>query len=127
MIYTKEEIKELENHVFVKSVIDENGIEYDPVFKLWSVMIWLKFPKLTEIDIFEKAGFDMDILNKKEPRIKIIEWFKLYKMFGADYFIDKDTLNNKRKKQLLELTIEELRKLNFKESYSEKGYYTKYL
>jgi len=127
LIYTKEEIKELENHVFVKSVIDENGIEYDPVFKLWSVMIWLKFPKLTEIDIFEKAGFDMDILNKKEPRIKIIEWFKLYKMFGADYFIDKDTLNNKRKKQLLELTIEELRKLNFKESYSEKGYYTKYL
>lgn len=85
--YTDKELASLNRNMFVKSVRYKRQIEYDVVFKLWCVMMRLKFPELTCKDIFERAGFDTRILHDSLPHRRIGEWLKSYRKFGINYFL----------------------------------------
>ena len=126
--YTKEELDILNNNMFVKNVRYNRIIEYDPVFKLWCIMMRLDLPELTGKQIFERAGFDTSILHDNLPYRRIGEWLKSYKRFGIQYFIpentpycskkkkQKDETPDKFKLQLLKCVLHRLKELENEES-----------
>lgn len=85
--YTDKELESLTNNMFVNKIRYKRTIEYDVVFKLWCIMMRLKYPELTGKQIFEKGGFDTDILHTNLPYRRIGEWLNNYKKFGLDYFL----------------------------------------
>lgn len=89
-LYTKDEILKLKQNMFVRNIKYKREIEYDPIFKLWSIMMRLKFPELSAREIFERGGFDTNILNNKLPQRRIKEWSDNYKKFGLRYFLPED-------------------------------------
>ena len=86
--YTIKEIKKLKNNIYIRDVKYGREIEYEPAFKLWAVYMRLSHPELSARDIFQIAGFDMDIINNKIPKRNVHNWCELYIKFGVDYFID---------------------------------------
>lgn len=86
-VYTKEEIKKLKQCFFVQDIKRKSEISYDPVFKLWTIMMRYEFPELTAREIFARAGFDIGILNNKLPQRRIKEWKDNYIKFGVKYFL----------------------------------------
>lgn len=122
--YTNTEIEKIKSNMFVIDVLHKRRIEYDYVFKLWCVMMRLKFPELTGKQIFERAGFDTSILHDYLPYRRIGEWVKSYKKFGVYYFIPEDepyhSIQVKAKKQkpdifklkLLKVVLKDLKKLD---------------
>ena len=122
--YNDEEIKILKSNIFVKDVIYKRAIEYDVVFKLWCIMMRLKFPELTGKQIFEKAKFDTSILNDSLPYRRIGQWLKNYRKFGIDYFLSEDSPyhsldkkankeeSNTLKSELLKFILAELKKID---------------
>ncbi len=85
--YTDKELETLNSNMFVKSVHYKRTIEYDVVFKLWCIMMRLKFPELTGKQIFVRAGFDINMLHDNLPYRRIAEWLKNYRKFGLNYFL----------------------------------------
>lgn len=85
--YTEKEIATLNSNMFVNSIKYKRTIEYDVVFKLWCIMMRLKFPELTGKQIFERAGFDTSIIHDNLPYRRIGEWLKNYRRFGINYFL----------------------------------------
>ena len=125
--YTDKELDILNNNMFVLSVRYKREIEYDVVFKLWCVMMRLKNPELTGKQIFERAGFDINILHDSLPYRRIGEWVKNYRKFGLSYFLPellpyhsletkKDILDKDEafKLKLLKEVLYELKKLDGK-------------
>ena len=122
--YTNAEIEKIKSNMFVIDVLHKRRIEYDYVFKLWCVMMRLKFPELTGKQIFERAGFDTSILHDYLPYRRIGEWVKNYRKFGVYYFIPEDepyhSIKVKTKKQkpdifklkLLKIVLKDLKKLD---------------
>ena len=122
--YTNTEIEKIKSNMFVIDVLHKRRIEYDYVFKLWCVMMRLKFPELTGKQIFERAGFDTSILHDYLPYRRIGEWVKNYRKFGVYYFIPADepyhSIKVKTKKQkpdifklkLLKVVLKDLKKLD---------------
>lgn len=125
-IYTEKEIDILENNMFVRKVKYKREIEYDPLFKIWCVMMRLKFPELTAREIFYRGGFDINILHHRLPQRRIKDWVDNYKKFGIKYFFPEDEFyqsiryidGNKKEKydsfklQLFKIVIKELKELN---------------
>lgn len=121
--YTDTEIEKIKNNMFVVDVLYKRHIEYDVVFKLWCIMMRLKFPELTGKQIFERGGFDTSILNDNLPYRRIGEWLKNYRKFGISYFIPDDSpyhslnkeIRNKNpnimKLELLKFVLKELKKM----------------
>lgn len=121
--YTDTEIEKLKSNIFVKDIMYKRSIVYDTVFKLWCIMMRLEFPELTAKQIFERAGFDISILNDNLPHRRIGEWLKNYRKFGVDYFIPEDSPyhsldkitdvggENIFKLKLLKYILEELKKM----------------
>lgn len=89
-IFTKKEIKALEENIFVIKVQHSRAIIYDPAFKLWTIMMRLYHPELSAKEIFEAGGFDTDILNNRTPQERIREWTINYKKYGVNYFLPED-------------------------------------
>lgn len=89
-VYTNEEISILKNNIFVKDVKYKREISYDPIFKLWCIMMRLEFPELSAREIFSRGSFDVNILHKKLPQRRIKEWLDNYKKFGIKYFLPED-------------------------------------
>ena len=125
--YTDKELSSLNSNMFVLSIKYKRQIEYDVVFKLWCVMMRLKNPELTGKQIFERAGFDINILHDSLPYRRIGEWVKNYRKFGLSYFLPellpyhsletkKDTLDKDEvfKLKLLKEVLYELKKLDGK-------------
>ena len=125
--YTDKELKSLNSNMFVLSVKYKRQIEYDVVFKLWCVMMRSKNPELTGKQIFERAGFDINILHDSLPYRRIGEWVKNYRKFGLSYFLPellpyhsletkKDILDKDEafKLKLLKEVLYELKKLDGK-------------
>lgn len=105
-IYTDEEISILKKNMFVRSVKYKRELEYDPIFKLWTIMMRLECPELTAKEIFERGGMNTKILHPTLPRRRINEWLFNYKKFGIKYFIPEDTaytITDTFKKQLLDI------------------------
>lgn len=99
-IYTDNEIKKLKACLFVREIKRKCEIDYDPVFKLWTIMMRYEFPELTAREIFARAGFDIDILNNKLPQRRIKEWKDNYIKFGVSYFLPEDEVYKSKNKIL---------------------------
>ncbi len=91
-IYSNDEIKILLSNPNVTNIKNKSQIIYKSDFKLWAVLEKLNHSEKTARQIFESAGFDMNILDDRTPQKRLCSWVKKYKMFGKDYFLDN---NNK--------------------------------
>lgn len=89
-LYTEKEINKLNSSIFIRSVKYKREIEYDPIFKLWAIMMRLEFPDLSAREIFARGGIDVNIVHKKLPQRRIKEWFDSYRKFGIRYFLPED-------------------------------------
>lgn len=124
-LYTDEEIKKLKDNMFVKDIKYKREISYDPIFKLWSIMMRLEFPELSAREIFSRGGFDVEILNRNLPQRRINDWLNNYKSFGVNYFLPQNEyystirksnkkridLNYKMKTKILEFVLQKLKEL----------------
>jgi len=81
------EIRELLRNPNVRGIKNKSQIIYKNEFKYWAVLEKIKYPEKTAREIFETAGFNMNILNERTPQKRISYWMKRYKLFGAEYFI----------------------------------------
>ena len=128
-LYTDNEIKILEQNIFVRKVKYKREIEYDPLFKLWVIMMRFKFPELSAREIFSRAGFDVNILHRKLPQRRIKDWVDNYKKFGIRYFLPENeryksityTKDNKLyydsfKIQLMDFVLNRLKEINIEEN-----------
>lgn len=102
--YTEEELNILNSNIFVNEVRYKREIVYDPIFKLWCVMMRLDKPELTGKQIFGRAGFDTSILHDNLPYRRISSWLKNYKRFGVNYFIPEYEPYHTKKKIKKEIT-----------------------
>lgn len=125
-VYTDEEISILRKNIFVRDVKYKREISYDPVFKLWCIMMRLEFPELSAREIFSRGSFDVNILHKKLPQRRIKDWLDNYKKFGIKYFLPenesystiKKSKNNlpitydSMKMQLMDFVLKRLKEIN---------------
>lgn len=72
--YTINEIRLLNLNPNVIRVKYGNTIEYTPVFKKWAVIQSVEHPEMSAREIFEMAGFDLDIIGSRTPRDRIRHW-----------------------------------------------------
>ena len=126
--YTEEELNILNSNIFVNEVRYKREIVYDPIFKLWCVMMRLDRPELTGKQIFERAGFDTSILHDNLPYRRISSWLKNYKRFGVNYFIPeyepyhtkkktkKENTPDKFKLQILKCVLTRLKEIENEEN-----------
>ena len=126
--YTEEELNILNSNIFVNEVRYKREIVYDPIFKLWCVMMRLDRPELTGKQIFERAGFDTSILHDNLPYRRISSWLKNYKRFGVNYFIPeyepyhtkkktkKENTSDKFKLQILKCVLTRLKEIENEEN-----------
>ena len=89
-LYTDEEIQKLKQCAFVKRIKYRREIEYDPIFKLWTIMMRYDMPELSAQEIFSRGGLDVNILHKKLPQRRIKEWVDNYKKYGIRYFLPEN-------------------------------------
>lgn len=128
-LYTNDEIKKLEQNMFVRKVKFKREIEYDPLFKLWAIMMRLEFPELSAREIFARAGFDVNILHHRLPQRRVKDWLDNYKKFGIRYFLPEDAhyqsityLKDKKivydtmKVQLMDFVLSKLKELNINDN-----------
>lgn len=110
-VYTNEEISILRKNIFVRDVKYKREINYDPVFKLWCIMMRLDFPELSAREIFARGGFDINILHKKLPQRRIKDWLDNYRKFGIKYFLpETDSYSTIRKtKESLPITYDNMK------------------
>lgn len=94
-VYNDEEIKKLLSNKNIDSVNNKCHIIYKNSFKLSAVKEKISSPEKTAREIFEKAGFDMKILDDRTPQRRLCSWLKKYKMFGEDYFNEKNKYSYK--------------------------------
>lgn len=94
-VYNDEEINKLLNNSNVEKIINKCQIVYKNEFKLWAVKEKLKDSSKTAREIFETGGFDMNILDSRTSQRRLCSWVSKYKMFGEDYFTDKNKYSYK--------------------------------
>lgn len=98
-IYSEEEIKILLSNPNVVRIRNKSQIVYKNEFKLFAVLEKLNHLEKTARQIFESAGFDMNILDDRTPQKRLCSWVKKYKMFGEDYFLDNNKYTYTSKNQ----------------------------
>ena len=105
--YTKEEVEILMQNPNIKMIKYGNQIEYKDSFKKWAVVQSLRHPELSANQIFEMAGFDLDIIGRKLAKARINYWKKNNKDFEGmtkEYKKIKTQLDNKNNSILEQLT-----------------------
>ena len=128
-LYTDEEISKLKQSIFIKSVKYKRELEYEPIFKLWTIVLKHDYPELTAREIFARGGIDTNILHKKIPQRRIKEWMDNYKKFGIRYFLpenefyssihktEKDIVHsNDLKDRLMKFVLKRLKEINNEEN-----------
>lgn len=103
-IFSDSEIKDLSTNKYVKNVT-EKGITYTNEFKLLFVAEY-EMGK-TSRQIFENAGFDIDVIGIKRVQCSSLRWRQSYKDKGVLGLQDTRTLNSGRTLNR-ELTVEEV-------------------
>ena len=77
-LYTDDEIKKLKQCVFVRNIKYKREIEYDPVFKLWTIMMKHDMPelitKVTDNNDVVYDSFKMQLLDYVLKRLKEINF-----------------------------------------------------
>ena len=128
-LYTDDEIAKLKQSVFVRSVKYKRELEYEPLFKLWTIVLKHDFPELTAREIFARGGLDINILPKKLPQRRIKEWMDNYKKFGIRYFLpeneyyksitftkDNEVYYDSLKLQLMDFVLNRLKEISNEEN-----------
>lgn len=87
-IFNQTEIEQLLKNENILGIRYEKEIIYSGNFKLWAVQEKIKYPEKTAKQIFEEAGFDMNILDERTPQRRLNAWMKKYQKFGNEYFTD---------------------------------------
>lgn len=101
--YTKEEIEILMQNPNIKMIKYDYQIEYKDSFKKWAIIQSIKHPELSANQIFEMAGFDLEIIGKKIAKSRINYWKKNN--------IDCEIKFNKKSNMILEHLSERVNKL----------------
>ena len=125
-LYTDDEIKKLKQCAFVRKIKYRREIEYDPIFKLWTIMMRYDMPELSAREIFSRGGLDVNILHKKLPQRRIREWVDNYKKFGIRYFLPENKyyesivysktnkmIHDTFKMQILDYVLTRLKEIDF--------------
>ena len=89
-LYTDDEISKLKKSIFINKVKYKRELEYEPLFKLWTIVLKHDCPELTAREIFNRGGIDTNILHNKLPQRRIKEWMDNYKKFGIRYFFPEN-------------------------------------
>lgn len=89
-VYNDNEIKILLSNPNVERIKNKSQIVYKNEFKLYAVKEKINHSEKTARQIFEEGKFDMNILDDRTPQKRICSWVKKYKMFGEDYFTNKN-------------------------------------
>lgn len=128
-LYTDNEIEKLKQCIFIRNIKYKREIEYDPIFKLWTIMMRYDMPELSAREIFARGGFDINILHKKLPQRRIKDWVDNYKKFGIRYFLpeneyyqsityekDNTVYYDTFKMQLLDYVLRRLKEIDFNDN-----------
>jgi len=80
-LFTEHEIKQLELNPNVVHVTDKS-ITYAPAFKIAAVKAYKEGH--TPMDIFRKAGFDVDVIGHKKPKHCLNRWRNTFTTHGEE-------------------------------------------
>lgn len=92
-VFTDWEVEQLLKNKNVIGIKSKKEIIYSSDFKLWAVHEKIKHPEKTAKQIFEEAGFDMNILDERTPQRRLSVWVKKYLKFGISYFRNTSSKN----------------------------------
>lgn len=83
-LYTEYQIKELEKNPNILSTSDRS-ISYNPEFKIQAIKEYRlgKSPS----QIFIEHGFNLDIIDKRQPKECLRRWKEIFDKFGEDGFL----------------------------------------
>lgn len=84
--FTKEQIEGLRKNTSVLSCSDRS-ITYTKDFKLLAVTLYEQ--GLTSSEIFRKAGFDLGIIGRHQPKECLSRWLKRFRAKGTDGLSDQ--------------------------------------
>lgn len=85
-IFTKEQIDEMLRNANV-SCCSEKSITYTEDFKLLAIKLYEQ--GLPSSEIFRKAGFDLDVIGRRQPKECLARWLKLFRAKGPDGLSDR--------------------------------------
>lgn len=100
-IYTMTEIEELLKNPNVECIINNSQIKYRNEFKLFAIMEKIQYPEKTAREIFEEAGFNMNIIDSRTPQRRLSSWLEKYYKFGEKYFNNENKYSYKTKETKL--------------------------
>ena len=80
-IFTQEQIRELSKNKNVKKC-SKKSITYNKKFKIKAVKQYYD-EYIVPNEIFEQAGFDLDVVGKETPRSSLKRWRKIFQNKGV--------------------------------------------
>ena len=84
--FTKEQIDGLLKNANV-SYCSERSITYTKDFKLLAIRLYAQ--GFTSSEIFRKAGFDLDVVGRHQPKECLSRWLELFRAKGEDGLSDQ--------------------------------------
>ena len=101
--YTISQIELLNRNSNVVMVKYGRQIEYKEYFKKWAVIQSIKYPELSANQIFEMAGFDINIIGKRTADSRIRCWKNNYYQSQVKTNIGNDESEDKNYRLLVML------------------------
>jgi transposase len=115
-LFSETEINLLSKNKNVVSV-STKSITYNPIFKLFAVIEYQSGKP--PMEIFRDAGFDIDMIGKRNPHNSLARWRKVYENLGEDGLLKETRGNNNRVSDLDLSDTEKLKKAQAKIAYLE--------
>jgi transposase-like protein len=84
--FTKEQIDEMLKNTNV-SYCSDRSITYTKQFKLLAIKLYEQ--GLTSSEIFRRAGFELDVVGRHQPKECLSRWRELFRAKGADGLSDQ--------------------------------------
>lgn len=83
--FTQEQISEMLKNTNV-AYCSDRSITYTKDFKLLAIKLYEQ--GLTSSEIFKKAGFDLNVIGRHQPKHCLSRWLKLFRIKGANGLSD---------------------------------------
>lgn len=100
--FVESQIRQIEKNANVLHVSDRS-ITYQPVFKLAAVKAYQEGRAPAEI--FREAGFNLDMIGRKNPNRYLIRWRKTFVSQGEAGLLEEQRGNGSTGRPLAELSI----------------------
>lgn len=91
-IFTKQQIKELLKNKQITNCSDK-AITYSKTFKVEAVKLCVQ--GLTSTEIFTQAGFDLNVIGRKQPNECLQRWNKIVRKKGIQGLSERRGKNSK--------------------------------